>query len=153
MTYASAIVTRLNADATLMSYLTGGVHDFSDVGRKGINRLQVPGAYSETSGLLKPVAVVIEADETPDGQAVNASDGFMSTVTPIYIFIYDSGDAGYATIKTVYDRIYSLLHTKQLPGAFQILWTGTQRDKREPLLKDAGFYRADFRVHGYRSAT
>ncbi len=152
MTYASAIVTKLTADTTLMATLTGGVHDFSDVGRKGLNRLQVPGAYSEATGLLKPVAVVIEADETPTYEAVNASDGYMSTVTSVYIFIYDHGDNGYATIKTAYDRIYALLHAKRIAGAFQVLWVGAQRDKREPLLKDAGFYRADYRVHGYRSA-
>lgn len=152
MTYASAIVTKLTADTALMAMLTGGVHDFSDVGRKGLNRLQVPGAYNEQTGLLKAVAVVIESDETPTYEAVNAADGYMSTVTPIFIFIYDHGDNGYGTVKAAYDRIYTLLHARQITGAFQVLWVGAQRDKREPLLKDACFYRADYRVHGYRSA-
>lgn len=149
--YADEIVTLLSADVTLMGYLTGGVINFPAGGRKGLNRIMVPGAFDENLGLLKPTCVILETDESADGQAVDGQGIFMSTVTPEYLWIYDHGDNGYSTIEAAHDRIYKLLHAKQITGAFQVLWQKSIRFKREPLLKDAGYFRAQYNVYGFRT--
>lgn len=153
MSYASEIVTVLTADPTLMSILTGNVLNFPDSGRKGLTRTQVADAYDPIVGLLKPIAIVLEANEAADGQAVDGAGVYMSTQTPISIYVYDHGDSGYGQIELAYNRIYTLLHGQQIPGAFKVYWQSTLRDRREKNLKDACYYRIDFRVYGYRRNT
>lgn len=150
-TYAQAIVDKLTADATLMALLTGKVWNYPISGRKGMNRTQMPDAFDSVTGLIKPCCVVLELNESPTGEAIDATSGYMSTIVPIWTWIYDDGDHGYATIDAAYNRIYSLLNMQPLAGAFQVLWKGAIKDKREPDLSDASYYRADWRVHGFRT--
>lgn len=149
-TYADSITTLLSGDATLTAILTGGVHNYSGLGRKGLERIQTSQAFSPTTGIIKPVCIVLMLEERPDGQAFDPGSGYMSTVTPVYTYLYDNGDAGYGAIAQAQARIYTLLNAQQIPNAFQVLWAGGLRDKREPLLQDAAFYRDDWRVHGFR---
>jgi hypothetical protein len=149
--YGQRITDVLNEDITLNTILTGSVFFYPESGRKGINRIQVPLAYDKVKGLLKPTAIVLELDETPDYQAVDGAGIYMSTVTPEVIFIYDHGDAGYGQIELAYDRIYQLLNARQIAGAFQMFWTNTVKYKRQPDMLDACFFRVDFKVHGFRS--
>ena len=159
MSYADEVVALLNADATLTSLLPGGVHNFPEAGRKGLNRVQIPGAFDPKVGLLNPCALVLELAETPTGEAVHMPNGYMSTIVPEVIFVYAQGDndadgnSPYTIIENAYNRIYSLLHGAQINGAFQVLWKSTVRDKREPDLHDAAYYRSIFNVHGFRSAS
>ncbi len=152
MTYAEQIVDLLLAESTLVTLLTGGIYIFEDSGRKGINRTQLKEAFSSVTGLAKPMSVVYEMQETPTGEAIDAPSGFMSTVTPVAIWIYDDGDAGYGTIDAAYNIMYSTLNFARLTGAFQILWGSTPKNRRESLLSNACYYDFNIRVHGYRTS-
>jgi hypothetical protein len=150
MSFGADIVTLLKTDATLVATLTGGIHEYSDTGRKGLTRLLTADAYTEATGLLKPTALVLEMDDMPDGEIVGLSTSF---VTPIAIMIYDNGntDVKYANIITAHDRIYHLLHLASISNAAQVLYDKTIKFKREPNLKDAAYFRAMYRVHAYRT--
>lgn len=154
--YAQEIVAVLKADATLIAILTGSVWDYPDTGRKGLTRLMSSKAFDEAKGIIKPCAVVLQLKEIPDGQIVNPTDGYNSTVTPIMIWIYDNGftDAGYSHIEAAAGRIYQLLAYQQIGTMFQILFGGhVAKDKREPLLKDAAFWTDKYNVYGSQSFT
>jgi hypothetical protein len=159
MSFADEIVTLLNADATLLTLLPGKVHNFPEAGRKGLNRVQIPGAFDPTVGLLNPTALVLELQETPTMEAIHMPNGYMSTITPEVLFVYAQGDndangnSPYIIIENAYNQIYKLLHGTQIAGSFQVLWKSTIRDKREPDLKDAAYFRSTFNVHAFRSAS
>lgn len=146
--FAQAIVNLLNADATLLTTLTGGAHNFSDGGKNGLSRIQIPGTFDPQTGLLKPVCLVAEFAEVSDNQIVDTMTQYHSTVTPVVMRIWDNGNNGYSAINTCFQRIYTLLAYQQVTGAFQILFKGVLRDQRDPLIKDAGYYQASFDVHG-----
>lgn len=150
-TYGEEIVTLLSADATLVNILTGGIYNYPETGRKGLTRLLTPVAYSDVTGLLKPVCVVLELDEMATYEIVGRN---MSGVTPVILWIYDKAttDVGYSVVDAAYQRIFSLLHLAQITGACQVLWKQTVKNKREADLKEAGYYRAMFNVYGYRTA-
>ena len=142
-TFVGDVVTYLKADPTLMAYLPGGVYDFAVSGRKGVNRQQLPDAYDTQTGLIKRFAFLLELDDDPTGEAVGA---VMSRRTPLLVWVFDHGDNGYATIEAAVNRIRKLLHLHQFPGSCQAYWVRTYKDKREPLLNDAGYYRTDFSI-------
>lgn len=148
--FSAEIVTLLQADATLVATLSGGIYEYPTVGRKGLTRLLSPNAFDETSGFVKPAALVLELDDEPDGDIVGLSTSFK---TPVAIFIYDKGDTNvkYTNIETAHSRIYSLLHLAQIAGAAQVLYDKTVKYKREPNLLDAAYFRAMYNVHAYRT--
>src|SRR5260221_94035 len=139
-----------------MATLTGDVWNYPDTGRKGLTRLLSPVAFSEATGIVKPSAVVLQLKETTDFQIVDPVSGYNSTITPIMIWVYDSGftDAGYSNIEVASKRIYQLLAYQQLAGMFQILFEGyVAQDKREPLWKDAAFWASKYNVYSSQSFT
>ncbi len=148
--FSAEIVTLLKADATLVATLSGGIYEYPIVGRKGLTRLLSPLAFDEVNGMVKPVALVLELDDEPDGEIVGLSTSFK---TPIAIFIYDKGDTKdkYTAIETAHSRIYSLLHLAQIGNACQVLYDKTVKYKREPNLLDAAYFRTMYNVHAYRT--
>ncbi len=152
-TYGESIAALLQANDVLMSVLTGGVYVYPEMGPKGLNRIMQADAYDPQIGLLNPICIVLETDETIDGQAVDGAGLWESTQTPVSTWIYDAGQKGFGVVQQAYDLIYPLLQAKQIPGAFQILLKRTVKNKREPLLKDAALFRADWIVYGFRDLT
>jgi hypothetical protein len=167
MTYAQAILTRLQSDTVaspvfpdgtpLATLLPGGIILIQEPGRKGLNRVQDAIGFDPKTGIIKPLAVVMELKEAPTGEIINSPTGKMSTRTPELVWIYANGDPDAAgndpyedIIRPAYNRIYRLLHTWRIPEGFQVLWRDTVRDKREPDLKDAAYYLAGFIAHGWR---
>lgn len=151
--YGEIITARLNQNQPLLNILTGGIHYWANLGRKGLTRVKTAIAFNEQTGLLKPVAVILQGEEKPTYEAIHAPTGYMSTETPVYVFIYDNGDTGYGRIRAAYSIIYGLVHNQPIAGGFQTLWKSAITDKREPDLKDAAFYRIEFCAYGFRSAT
>lgn len=147
--FGDEIVALLNTDAVLVATLPGGIYVYPDTGKKGLTRLLSPKAFNEVNGLIAPCAVVLELEEDSDHQIVGQ---FMSAVTPIVVWIYDKAytDTKYTVIETAYNLIYNDLHLAQIGNACQILWKSCVKYKREPDLKDAGFFRARFNVYAYR---
>lgn len=151
MSYMDEVVTFLQADTTLTTLLSGGIWKYSDAGRKGTNRLQLPGAYDEQNGLIKPVAVVAENDFEMDEQVIGISAGRFSGVAPIYIRIMDHGDRGYGTIQQASDRVRAILNCKPqiIASAWQLIWKKTIKDRREPNMRDAAYYQELYHVFGW----
>jgi len=149
-TYAESMVTLCKANNPLMAVLTGGIYNYEDTGRKGMNRVVLPFAYNEQTGLVAPVAIFLELDETADNQAVDAA-GYQTTQTPVLCWVYDSGNNGFGTVRTASQSIIKLLNFQQIPGAFQVIYQSVLQNKREPALNDASYYRLKFNVQGFRN--
>lgn len=94
-----AVKTLLEADATLMATLTGGIYH-----RGGINRTATPDAY-DTAGKLEPCAVIALETTTPLGPA----DFDFETVW-FAVYLYEEEGGAYAHIDTAADRVRALLH-------------------------------------------
>lgn len=151
MTYIEQILDTLRADTTLMAILTGGAHLFEDPGPKGINRVQIKAAFNQQTGLIKPIAIISGIQESPTGEAIDATTNFMSTETPVYIWVYDAGQRGYEDIASACDRIYTLLNNMRLTGGFQVLWKTTLKNRQEPLLNDARYYAIQYNAYGFKT--
>jgi len=100
-TLRQAVVALLEADATLMAILTGGVYD-----RREINRTLTPAAY-DVRGQLRPCAVVTISATTPE----TIPDRPFETVF-FQVWLYEAEGNHYAAIGPAADRIRALLHTK-----------------------------------------
>jgi len=152
MTYEDQIVDYLKADVPLMAIATGGVFNYPETGRKGLARLLTPTAFTETDDLLKPTVMVLGTKEIADEQISDPRSGYNSTVTPVFIWVYDKGTTKdeYTNIVAICDRLYQLLAYQQLANMFQILYEMTVKNKREKALKEAAFYMVKYNVYGSR---
>lgn len=154
MNYADAVVAMLKANSTLVGLLTGGIYNYPEGGRKGINRTSLPAAYENaigaTQGLLKPLAIVYVGDEVPDNQIVSPNTGVKSVYLPTLVWIYDDGSKGYGVISAAHDIVYTLLADQRIEGGFQALYRNTLPFKREQDMQDACYYRARFDIFGLR---
>lgn len=101
-TLRQAVISLLEADATLMAILTGGVYD-----RREISRALTPAAYSATTGALKPCAVVTISTTTPE----TIPDRPFEQVV-FQVWLYEEPGNHYAAIGPAADRVRALLHTK-----------------------------------------
>jgi hypothetical protein len=153
MTYASEIVTTLNASAPLLMALVGGVYDYTDTGKKGLTREITPQAFDDVTGLIRPTAIVLELSGEMDGQAVSPNTGYFSTVSPVLIRIYNNANLGYAVIIDAEAQIRVLLNNQRITGGFQTIWKSTLKNRRDPELKDAAWYQATYQVFGWVSSS
>lgn len=100
------LYNHLADDATLLGYLTGGLHDAQMAHE--ISRQNTPSAYDEFKE-LKPCGLVRLETATPWGP--NRESG------RVYVIIYLYQRFGYAAIESARKRIYELLHRQQItPG-------------------------------------
>lgn len=144
MSRESDIKSILIGDATLMAILTGGVFTSADVGRDGITRDSAPGAF-DTSGYLKPCALVKERGSVPDNQVVDTIQGHASAGQVVEIWNYE--DEGYTNIDAAQARQFVLLFGLQLSGTFPLEWAGTlNREVDEGALSGSSLARQDWLV-------
>lgn len=101
-----AIEAVMEADATLMAILTGGVYTERGDGRAPVSPADTPSAYSTdaTSGVieLKPCAVLRTEADVPDGPA------WCGQRTTLRIGVYQK--EGYTSTAAALARIHALLH-------------------------------------------
>lgn len=147
MNVETTIATILAADATLLATATGGVHTFNSTGRLGINRTGTPTAF-DSNGLVKPCVLVRLRSSTPDPTIQDDDGQYVAARSMVECWIYQ--DSGYASIETMHDRIYALLHAKRVSGFFRIEWAGTIRGQYDYDLS-AAVERADFQCLSKRS--
>lgn len=148
MSVLSLIKTRLEADATLLATATGGVYDFDETGRMGINRTNTAAAF-DSNGIIKPCVLLKLRSSVPDGYLADDPTQYRSMRYNIEVWLYQ--DSGYTTIETMRSRIYALLHARPVTGAIQLYWTGDVRNERDTSL-DASVERSDFQAVTYRSS-
>lgn len=140
MTAISAIKTVLEADATLLATATGGVWDYDETDRQGLNRTTAPAAF-DASQNIKPCVLLKLRSSIPDGQLADAAGQVASVRETIEVWLYQ--DRGYADIETMGLRIYALLQEQQLPGTFLVTWQGALRAGRDIGI-DANIERNDY---------
>lgn len=96
----------LTGDAPLVALLTGGLYDGRTV--QEISRQNAPAAY-DAWGELLPCALVRAENQTPWGPLRNSSR--------LYVTVWLYQQTGYTAIEAARERIYALLHRKQLSTA------------------------------------
>lgn len=102
MSLSDDVKTALEADATLMALLTGGIHN--DV--EEISRQNTPGAFDATTKEILPCALLKLGVENRLGPYIH------SMQSPMVIYLYER--QGYVTIEQAMSRIYGLLHDKKI---------------------------------------
>lgn len=149
MSIVSAIKTILEADATLAAAATGGIWDWDETGRLGLNLTNTPGAF-DANGIIKPAIMVKLRSSIPDYNLADDNTQYVSLRHNVEIWLYQ--DTGYITIESMRLRVYALLHTKQVTGegVFKIEWQGDVRGERDTEI-DANVERSDYLVRARRS--
>lgn len=148
MTTEAQVKAVLEADATLSTLASGGIYDFTETGRLGINRTTVPGAFF-SNGIIKPTILVKQRSAVKDEILQDDATQYVTVREMIECWMYD--DTGYAIIEVMRARIFTLLHAVQVSGTFIVLWvldTGPLRDDTI----DAETQRSDYLARVKRSA-
>lgn len=140
--------TVMQADATLMSVLTGGVYTVDTIGRDGISRDTAPAAF-DSDGYLKPCALVKQRGQVPDNQVVDKSIASASQVVEIWLY----QDSGYTAIDSAVSRIFLLFNWHQFSNSFPLEWAGTiNRERDSGSLNGASLARIDWLVAAIEGA-
>ena len=147
MSTLAAIKTVLESDGTLLALATGGIWDFDETGREGLNRTTTPAAF-DANGILKPSVLLRLRSDVPDYVLADDSEQYVSTKEMIEAWIVS--DRSHSTIESIGNRIYALLHATQTGGSFAVRWAGTFRGDRDTAL-DGVWDRLEFQVTTYRS--
>jgi hypothetical protein len=147
MTTLSEAKTILEGDSTLLSTATGGVWDWDELGRLGLNRTNTPAAF-DSNEIIKPCVVLKWRSSTPDYELVDDANQFVSLVDMLEAWAYE--DDGYSNIRTMLERVYVLLHAQVLGDDAQVKWAGDSPQLRDDDL-DACVQRSDYQVYTSRS--
>jgi hypothetical protein len=117
MTNLATVKAVLEGDATLLTTATGGVWDFIELGRMGLNRSnsQASGAF-DSVGQIKPCVVVKARTDLPFGEIADDPAQVVGMREMVECWFY--ADNSFAAINTLKDRVFTLLHGKQLAGTF-----------------------------------
>lgn len=137
MSVRSAIETLLEADSTLMSTLTGGVHSGTEISRQ-----ETPTVFDANDEVQPCALLTVEADDA-FGPLKRSSRMF------VVLRFYDR--SGYTNIDTALDRVYTLLNRQRVSGeqVFEIRHTGDVRDQRDVVL-DCAMAMSRYQVVRYR---
>lgn len=139
--------TLMEADATLMAILTGGVYTKGATGVEGITRETAAAAF-DGSGWLKPCALVRERDLVPDGAVRDPMAQQSSAGQVVEIWLYDDAGAGYSAIQSAKDRLYALFEGYQFADSLEVAWANSLGNLRDlGALKNAAMSRIDFVVY------
>lgn len=155
---SDAVYSILNADATLLASLTGGIWkyartvsgDTNSIGRNGISSVVMANAYA--NGLLKPCAIVAARGEMPWGGAYDHGEKMKSVRDVIEVYLYIDGDGGVSALLTAGDRVEHLLDGEFIGldgagngGGWGNVITRISED-RDPDLNQALYLRIDVQV-------
>lgn len=109
--------TILEADTgNLVLLATGGIWDWDETGRMGINRSNTltAAAFDTTTKIIKPCLLLKLASSVPFGDIADDPAQLVSARDMLEIWAYQH--TGYSTIKSMLDRVYTLIQGKQLGG-------------------------------------
>lgn len=147
MSSLSAAKTLLEADATLIALATGGVWDWDETGRMGINRSNTLTSAAFTNGIIKPCLLLKLRSSVPFGDIADDAAQVVSARDMLEVWAYQ--DAGYSTITSMLNRVYTLLQGKQV-GGFSCRWQFKAQPPRD-IEMDANVERDDYAVVYLRS--
>lgn len=112
--------TILEADATLLALATGGIYDWDETGRMGINRSNSATSAAFSNGIVQPCVLLKLASSVAFGEV--ADDAAKVTGARDVLEVWAYQDSGYATMTSMLDRVFTLLQGQQL-GGFVCRWT------------------------------
>jgi hypothetical protein len=148
MSREAEVAALLEADATLMAILTGGVYTVSELGREGITQDSAPGSF-DSDGYLKPTAIVKQRGIVPAGSINDLREKIKSASQVVEIWLYQ--DTNFDAIDSAQDRIYTVLQGEPLTGTYEMDWAFTMdRMRDEGALNGASMLRIDFQVVSIR---
>lgn len=143
MSLEAEFKTAMEADATLMAILTGGVYTSSEAGRDGITRTDTPDAFDT---YLLPCALVKQRGLIPDGVVSDTIEQLASTVQVVEIWLYE--DSGYANIDLALAQLFITFFGNQLNGSFELTLINTiDRETDSGQLNGASMARQDWQVN------
>lgn len=136
--------TRMDADATLMAILTGGVFVSGSLGPLGIARNTAPTAF-DGNGYLEPCALVRQRAQIADLQVVDQIAQAASATQVVEIYVYE--DSGYTNIDSALSRLFTLFFGYQLTDSFPAEWIGTlDRERDQGALDGASMARQEWLI-------
>lgn len=139
--------TLLEADATLLALATGGIWDWDETGRMGINRSNTLTTAAWINGIIKPCLLLKLRSSVPFGEIADDAAKLVSVREMLEVWAYQ--DSGYATIKSMLDRVYTLLQGTQL-GGFSCRFANKIQPPRD-IEMDASVERDDYAVIAMKS--
>lgn len=120
----------LEADsANLVLLATGGIYDWDETGRMGIGRNNAATSAAFVNGIIQPCLLLKLASSVPYGDIADDSRHLTGARDMLEVWAYQ--DSGYSTIKSMLDRVFTLLQGQQLGGA-ACRWT----QKVQPSMRD-----------------
>lgn len=145
MSRETDFVSRMTADVTLMTIMTGGVYAYGSLGLEGLTRETVPAAF-DANGYLKPAIVAKARPLIPDGEVYDADSQDTSARQIIELWFYQ--DSGYTSIDSGMARTFILFQGHRFSDTFPVEWAGTPvtRGRDEGTLKGRPMARQDWLV-------
>jgi hypothetical protein len=138
----------LEADTgNLVLLATGGIWDWDETGRLGINRSNAATATAFVNGIIQPCLMLKLRSSVPYGGIADDSERIVTARDMLEIWALQ--DSGFATIKSMLGRSYTLLQGEPL-GGFVCRWALTVQLPRD-IEADANQERADYAVVYTRS--
>lgn len=148
MSTLSSAKTLLEADTgNLVALATGGIWDWDETGRMGLNRNNTLTTAAWTSGIIKPCLLLKLRSSVPFGDIADDASRITGVRDMLEVWAYQ--DSGYSTIRSMLDRVYTLLQGQQL-GGFVCRWAGDIQPPRD-IEMDANVERSTFAVIRRRS--
>lgn len=140
--------TLLDADATLLALATGGIWDWDETGRMGINRSNTLTTAAFTAGLIiKPCLLLKLRSSVPFGSIAEDAERIVSARDMLEVWAYQH--TGYSTIKSMLARVYTLIQGQRL-GGYVCRWAMSVEPLRD-IDMDASVQRDDYAVVFLRS--
>ena len=144
----SSAKTILEADATLLALATGGIYDFDETGRMGINRSNSATSGAFVNGVVQPCLLLKLSVSTPFGEVADDAAKVTGARDVLQVWAYQ--DNGYATMTSMLDRVFTLLQGQQL-GGFVCRWLRKVQPPIRDVDIDANIERDDYEVFWMRS--
>jgi hypothetical protein len=146
MSVSQQIKDILDADATLMALLTGGLYTFDETGHLGIGTTSTPAAFD--GARLMPCGVVKARAEIATGEIKDQANKVTSTNQVVEIWLYEPDST--ETIEEAAERVYNLLHeTKPFQGVW-CAYLGADNGEESRELAAALFIRQEFQLKGLK---
>lgn len=143
MTTVTSAKTILEADATLLALATGGIYDYDETGRMGINRTNTATSAAFVNGIIQPCILLKLRTSVPWGEI---NDDATQTVSMREVFeVQFYADNAYTVIESMRARVFALLHAKQLSGTFICRFAGNFYSPRD-IEMDSFVLRSDYAV-------
>lgn len=144
----SSAKTILEADVTLLALATGGIYDWDETGRMGINRTNSTTSAAFSSGIIQPCLLLKLSVSAPFGEIADDAAAITGARDVLQVWAYQ--DSGYATITSMLDRVFTLLQGQQL-GGFVCRWLRKVQPSIRDIEMDANMEHDDYEVFWKRS--